>query len=91
MVGQLVVFSSQVQGITPQYTQYTPSLIEIVVGAGVIAYATLAFTLGVRYLRIVDYEFDPEEEHVPQQDSRSRCRLEFCSNSANKRKRHRHF
>jgi molybdopterin-containing oxidoreductase family membrane subunit len=66
MVGQLVVFSSQVQGITPQYTQYTPSLIELVVGTGVIAYATLAFTLGVRYLRIVDYEFDPEEEHVPQ-------------------------
>ena len=67
LVGQLVVFSSQVQSITPQYTQYTPSLIEIVVGTGVIAYATLAFTLGVRYLRIVDYEFDPEEEHVPQQ------------------------
>jgi Ni/Fe-hydrogenase subunit HybB-like protein len=66
LVGQLVVFSTQVQGITPQYTTYTPSLIEITVGAGVIAYAMLAFTLGVRYLRIVDHEFDPEEEHIPQ-------------------------
>ena len=66
LVGQLVVFSTQAQGITPQYTQYTPSLIEIVVGAGVIAYAMLAFTLGVRYLRIVDHTFAPDEKHVSQ-------------------------
>jgi molybdopterin-containing oxidoreductase family membrane subunit len=56
MVGQMVVFSSIPQGIIPLYTQYSPALIEIVVGIGVIAYAMFAFTLGVRYLKVVDVE-----------------------------------
>jgi Ni/Fe-hydrogenase subunit HybB-like protein len=56
MVGQLVVFSSLPQGITPLYTQYKPALIEIIVGMGVIAYALFAFTIGVRYLKIVNVE-----------------------------------
>lgn len=55
MVGQLVVFNYQLPGITPVYTHYVPSLIEIVSGAGVVAYGLLAFTLGVRYLHIVDH------------------------------------
>lgn len=33
-------------------TSYFPSLIEIGVGLGIIAYALLGFTLGVRYLEI---------------------------------------
>jgi len=56
MVGQMVVFSSLPQGIIPLYTKYSPALIEIVVGIGVIAYALFAFTLGVRYLNVVNVE-----------------------------------
>jgi Ni/Fe-hydrogenase subunit HybB-like protein len=37
------------------YTSYTPSLVEIVTGWGVIAYGLLAFSLGVRYLNVVDH------------------------------------
>jgi molybdopterin-containing oxidoreductase family membrane subunit len=66
MVGQLVVFSSLPQGLTPLYTQYKPALIEIVVGLGAIAYALFAFTIGVRYLKVVDAEgVETEEEVVP--------------------------
>ena len=67
MVGQLVVFSNLPQGLTPVYTQYTPSLIELTVGAGVIAYAMLAFTIGVRYLRVVDYEEVELPVELPQE------------------------
>ena len=66
MVGQLVVFSSLPQGIIPLYTQYKPALIEIVVGMGVIAYAMFAFTLGVRYLKVVDAEEVEVEEPIAQ-------------------------
>ncbi|MCA9932581.1 MAG: polysulfide reductase NrfD [Ardenticatenaceae bacterium] len=64
MVGQLVVFNYLPQGLTPQYTRYIPSLVEIAAGAGVIAYGLLAFTLGVRYLKVVNHE-DVAEEDVP--------------------------
>ena len=64
MVGQMVVFSSLPQGLIPLYTKYTPALIEIVVGMGVIAYAMFAFTLGVRYLKVVDAESIETEETV---------------------------
>ena len=55
MVGQLVVLTYLPQEITARYTQYTPSLIELATGAGVIAYGLLAFTFGVRYLNIVNH------------------------------------
>ena len=62
MVGQMVVFSSLPQGLIPLYTKYTPALIEVVVGLGVIAYAMFAFTLGARYLNVVDAEEGVEVE-----------------------------
>jgi Ni/Fe-hydrogenase subunit HybB-like protein len=37
------------------YASYVPSLIEIVTGMGIIAYGLLAFSLGVRYLGVVDH------------------------------------
>jgi Ni/Fe-hydrogenase subunit HybB-like protein len=64
MVGQLVVFSRLPQTTIPVYTQYAPSIIELTVGAGVIAYALLAFTIGVRYFKIVQYE-SVEHAEVP--------------------------
>ncbi|HEX6384476.1 MAG TPA: NrfD/PsrC family molybdoenzyme membrane anchor subunit, partial [Anaerolineae bacterium] len=63
IVGQLVVFNYQPHEIIPLYTSYSPSLIEIVTGLGVIAYGLLSFTLGVRYLRIVDHR--PAAEPSP--------------------------
>ncbi len=37
------------------YTAYRPSLIEFLAGAGIISYGLLAFSLGVRYLKVVDH------------------------------------
>ncbi len=55
MVGQLIVLTYLPQEITARYTQYTPSLIELATGTGVVAYGLLAFTFGVRYLNIVNH------------------------------------
>jgi molybdopterin-containing oxidoreductase family membrane subunit len=55
MVGQLVVLTYLPQEIVARYTSYTPSLIEIMAGVGVVAYGLMAFTLGVRYLKVVDH------------------------------------
>jgi Ni/Fe-hydrogenase subunit HybB-like protein len=59
LVGQLVVIGLLPQDIIPRYTQYFPSLIEILVTVGVIAYGILAFTLGVRYLKVVNHQYEP--------------------------------
>ena len=55
LVGQMVVFTYQPHDLAPVYTTYTPSLIEIVVGMGVIAYGLLVFSLAVRYLNLVNH------------------------------------
>ena len=44
------------------YTSYKPSLIEIMTGAAIIAYGLTAFSLGVKYLRVVDHSL-VEAEH----------------------------
>jgi molybdopterin-containing oxidoreductase family membrane subunit len=64
LVGQLVVSGMTPQELAPLYTYYMPSLIEFVAGAGVVAFGLLAFTLGVRYLKVVNHEAG-SEEHVP--------------------------
>lgn len=66
MVGQMVAFTHLPTQIEPLYTTYRPSLIEVLVGAGVIAYGLLGFTLGVRYLKIVDHDtaVDTAPQHV---------------------------
>lgn len=66
MVGQLVAFAYQPQLDVPLYTSYTPSLVEWLVGFGVIAYGILAFTLAVRYLNLVNHEVEPEPVVVKQ-------------------------
>jgi Ni/Fe-hydrogenase subunit HybB-like protein len=37
------------------YAAYRPSLIEILSGAGIVSYGLLSFSLGVRYLKVVDH------------------------------------
>lgn len=65
IVGQMVAFSYLPTQIEPMYTAYSPALVEILVGLGVIAYGLLAFTLGVRYLGVVDHSSLPEEVTQP--------------------------
>jgi Ni/Fe-hydrogenase subunit HybB-like protein len=47
------------------YASYFPSLVEFVSGAGVVAFGLLAFSLGVRYLRVVDHKHDKAHEEAP--------------------------
>jgi molybdopterin-containing oxidoreductase family membrane subunit len=55
LVGQLVVFGQVPGSDVPLFTNYTPSLIEILTGTGVLAYGLLAITFGVRYLNVIDH------------------------------------
>jgi Ni/Fe-hydrogenase subunit HybB-like protein len=55
LAGQLVVMTYLPHSIQTLFTRYTPSLIEFMAGAGVVAYGLMAFTIGVRYLRVVDH------------------------------------
>ena len=67
MAGQLIVLTYLPQEIVARYTSYVPSLIEILAGAGVVAYGVLAFTIGVQWLGVVDHSDSHEEvpEAVP--------------------------
>jgi menaquinone reductase, integral membrane subunit len=59
--GQLVLMP-YIAGQAITYTTYKPSWIEIVTSSAIIAYGLTAFSLGVRYLRVVDHTLI-EEEH----------------------------
>ena len=61
LTGQLVVMS-HVPGAAITYTSYQPSLIEILTGSAIIAYGLTAFSLGVKFLRVVDHTL-VETEH----------------------------
>lgn len=62
ITGFLVVMP-YISGQAIAYTSYKPSLIEIMTGAAIIAYGLTAFSLGVKYLRVVDHSLI-EEEHA---------------------------
>jgi len=59
----LLVLMPYVPGQAITYTSYKPSLIEVMAGAAIIAYGLTAFSLGVKYLRVVDHSLI-EEEHA---------------------------
>lgn len=61
LTGFMVVMP-YIPGETIAYTGYTPSLVEIMTGAAIIAYGLTAFSLGVKYLRVVDHSLI-ETEH----------------------------
>ena len=66
LAGQLVLLTYLPQEITARYTEYFPSLIEFITGAGVVAYGLLMFTLGIRWLNVVDHRVEHNtEEKVP--------------------------
>jgi Ni/Fe-hydrogenase subunit HybB-like protein len=53
--GLLIILSYLPGEPAVAYTAYSPSLIEFLTGAGIIGYGLLAFSLGVRYLKVVDH------------------------------------
>ncbi|MGE5074019.1 MAG: NrfD/PsrC family molybdoenzyme membrane anchor subunit [Anaerolineae bacterium] len=59
--GLLVVISYLPGQTQIQYTSYFPSLIELISGLGIVAYGLLAFSIGVRYLKVVDHRLTTEE------------------------------
>ncbi len=65
IAGAMIVLSYLPGQPTVAYTSYIPSLVEWMVGLGVIAYGLFAFSLGVRYLRVVDHSMVEKEEHIP--------------------------
>jgi Ni/Fe-hydrogenase subunit HybB-like protein len=56
LVGQLIVLTYLPHEIVARYTSYFPSTIEFMTGGAVVAYGLLAFTLGVRHLKVVDHK-----------------------------------
>lgn len=60
--GLLVVVSYLPGAPTVGFTSYHPSLIEYLSGLGIVSYGILAFSLGVRYLKVVDHRLVTEEE-----------------------------
>jgi molybdopterin-containing oxidoreductase family membrane subunit len=61
ITGQLVLMPYIADQVIA-YTSYKPSWVEIATGAAIIAYGLTVFSLGVRYLRVVDHTLI-EEEH----------------------------
>ena len=69
MSGFLVVIS-YLPGIpTVTYASYTPSLVEIGAALGVIGFGLTAFSLGVRYLKVVDHRYAAEEHVAVKEDA----------------------
>ena len=62
-IAGFLVIMPYIPGQAVTYTSYTPSLIEILTGAAIIAYGLAGFSIGVRYLRVVDHTL-VEEEHA---------------------------
>jgi Ni/Fe-hydrogenase subunit HybB-like protein len=61
-ISGLMVVISYLPGATAiAYTSYQPSLVEIISGIGILAYGLMAYSLGVRYLRVVDHRYAEEE------------------------------
>jgi len=61
-IAGLMVVMPFVPGQAITYANYVPSLIEILAGSAIIAYGLTAFSLGVKYLRVVDHS-RVEAEH----------------------------
>jgi len=64
LVGLMVMVSYLPGEPTVSYTTYTPSLIEWLAGGGIIAYGFTLFSLGVRYLHVVDHTIYEREHEV---------------------------
>jgi molybdopterin-containing oxidoreductase family membrane subunit len=61
-ISGLLIVMPYVPGQAIAYTSYRPSMVEILTGSAIIAYGLTAFSLGVKYLRVVDHSLI-EKEH----------------------------
>ena len=61
-ISGFLVLMPYVPGQAIAYTSYRPSIIEILTGSAIIAYGLTAFSLGVKYIRVVDHTL-VEKEH----------------------------
>ncbi|MCE9647037.1 MAG: polysulfide reductase NrfD [Chloroflexi bacterium] len=66
LVGLLTVISYLPGEAAISYTSYHPSLVEWAAGLGIISYGLLAFSLGVKYLRVVDHRLVSGEHETVQ-------------------------
>jgi Ni/Fe-hydrogenase subunit HybB-like protein len=62
--GLLLVVSYLPGEIAVAYTSYRPSLVEWLSGIAIVSYGLLAFSLGVKYLRVVDHRLMAEEHET---------------------------
>lgn len=72
IVGFLAVISYLPGETVVSYTSYTPSLVEWASAMGIVSYGLLAFSLGVKYLRVVDHRITSEVHetvHVESSDT----------------------
>ena len=65
MSGLLIILSYLPGEPSVAYTAYRPSLIEFLSGAGIVGYGLLAFSLGVRYLKVVDHNLAKAHAEEP--------------------------
>ena len=63
-ISGLLVVMPYVPGQAITYTNYRPSLVEIMTGSAIVAYGLTAFSLGVKYLRVVDHSLVDQTHEV---------------------------
>lgn len=69
-ISGLLVVMPYVPGQAIAYTSYRPSLIELLTGSAIIAYGLTAFSLSVKYLRVVDHSLvEASHEKVTEQST----------------------
>jgi molybdopterin-containing oxidoreductase family membrane subunit len=64
--GLMVVLSYLPGQATVYYASYRPSLVEIGAALGLVGYALMMLSVGVRYLKVVDHTSALAEEEVPE-------------------------
>ena len=69
-VSGFLVVMPYVPGQAIAYTSYRPSIIEILTGSAIIAYGLAAFSLGVKYLRVVDHTIIEREHETVKEPGR---------------------
>ncbi len=67
--GLLVLVSYMPGEPTVRYTMYRPSIIEWIAGLGIISYGLTLFSLGVRYLHVVDHRIYEQERQTAKVES----------------------
>lgn len=71
-IAGLMVVMPYIAGQPIAYTGYKPSLIEIMTAAAILAYGLTAFSLGVKYLRVVDHTLVEAEHETVNVETRKR-------------------